>query len=300
MQQLPAEAQAAGLLADGMIAPGEGLQPLGAAGLRAALAAVVVDGGERPGLVLEFEVVPVATAEQQAAGAGLEFQRMPAAEALAEGFATLEVEAAVVAACRRRAAAVAGADQVAIGAVGGPAGGQRQLRVELPLQRPDVEGHGLGRHSQAGRQRRDQSRSARTPRRRDSAHRCQRDSPCGDQGCGCSGPTRQARCPAVGIIGQLTAAAVALFAATPFGGQPPLGLLQPAAQGVESVLVHRNNKSNKARNSRCPRSSSSVPPVPRWAASRAACPPSPRRNWAPPPSAPRSSAPASPRPTCRK
>ncbi|MNM88702.1 hypothetical protein D3C81_1009250 [compost metagenome] len=180
VQHLPADAQAAGLLADDVVAPGEGLQPFGAGRLGAALAAVVVEVGERPAFVLQLEVVPVAAADKQAAVAAPQLQRVNAAEALAEGFAALEVEPAIVAARCRRAAAIAGADQVAVGAVGGPARGQRQLRIELSLERPDIEGHGLRRRGQAAGQQRH-------PHRQCSVYRHQRNSP--DF---CSGPQRRA------------------------------------------------------------------------------------------------------------
>ncbi|CAD5375496.1 hypothetical protein OF001_U10183 [Pseudomonas sp. OF001] len=152
-QHLAAETQAAGLAGDRVAVPDEGLQPFGAGGLRTARAPGSLGLGERPRLVHQFEVVPVARADERPGIAGLQLQAVPAGEALAEGLAALEVEPAVVAAGRRRAAAVGGADQLALGIRAGPARAQRQFGVELSLQPPEIEGQRLRRPGQRGGQR---------------------------------------------------------------------------------------------------------------------------------------------------
>ncbi|MNP23121.1 hypothetical protein D3C76_1158190 [compost metagenome] len=105
---------------------GEGVQQLRTGGLRRFLAVVVVDLDEWTILVLQLEVVPVLAADEHAGIAMAQLQVVNALEDLREGFALLEVEAAVVAALGRGATTVEGADVVRVGATDGPTGANGQ------------------------------------------------------------------------------------------------------------------------------------------------------------------------------
>ncbi|MNE38280.1 hypothetical protein D3C76_1186040 [compost metagenome] len=103
----------------------EGVEKLGAGGLRRAVAAAVVDVVEVAVLVLQFEVVPVLAAHEGAAVAVLQLKVMHALEDLREGLAFLEILPVVVRGTGSRltaqAADVGRVDEFGIGAAYRPA-----------------------------------------------------------------------------------------------------------------------------------------------------------------------------------
>ncbi|MCY1528947.1 hypothetical protein D9M68_640700 [compost metagenome] len=127
----------------------EGVEDLRTGGLGAFLAVAVADLLEQAVLVLQLEVVPVLATDEDAGIAVLEFEVMDALEDLREGLALLEVQSAIVAGRGEGFAAVGGADQLGVGIADRPTGADRQGRVELAFDLPDIEGDGLSRRGNA-------------------------------------------------------------------------------------------------------------------------------------------------------
>ncbi|MCY1445986.1 hypothetical protein D9M71_625250 [compost metagenome] len=126
----------------------EGVEELGTRGLGQVVAPAVVDVVERAVLVLEFEVVPVLATHEDTAVTVLELKVMHTLENLREGLAFLEVLTVVIGGAGGRLAAqahgVGGVDEFRIRSAHGPAGADRQRRVELAFDFTDLEVDGIG------------------------------------------------------------------------------------------------------------------------------------------------------------
>ncbi|MCY1551664.1 hypothetical protein D9M68_880090 [compost metagenome] len=134
-----AQASRAWQLADHIVVIDEGIEQLGAGGLGALLAVVVVDVLEQSAFVLQLEVVPVLPAKKHAGIAVLQLQVVDALEYLREGLAALEVQTTIIAGLGEAGSTVGGTDQVLVDLAGAPAGADRQRGVELPLDLTDLE-----------------------------------------------------------------------------------------------------------------------------------------------------------------
>ncbi|MNJ38281.1 hypothetical protein D3C77_331240 [compost metagenome] len=132
------------MLGDLIVVVDKGIEQLRPGRLCRLFAAAVVDVLERPVFVLQFEVVPVFPAQEDAGIAVLEFKIVKALEYLREGFAFLEVQVRVVRSLCQTIAAVVGADQIPIRVGRRPAGAYRQRGVERPFDFADVETNGMG------------------------------------------------------------------------------------------------------------------------------------------------------------
>ncbi|MCY1440583.1 hypothetical protein D9M71_568660 [compost metagenome] len=96
---------------------------------------------------------------------------MDALEDLREGFATLEVQTAVVGGLRQATSPVVDADQVLVRLGGGPTGADRQRGVELAFDLTDVEGHAERRSRERGSETDGQWQFCQAPERCGCCHR---------------------------------------------------------------------------------------------------------------------------------
>src|SRR5690606_11633285 len=127
-------------ISHGVVVVDEGVENFGTGGLCALLAVGVVDILEQAALVLQFEVVPVLTADKDTGVTVLEFKVMDALEDLRKGLAFLEVQTTVIAGLRQAAPTVVDANQILVRIAHRPAGPDRQRGVELTFDLIDIEG----------------------------------------------------------------------------------------------------------------------------------------------------------------